>query len=161
MAYTEVVVVLLDEARAVPSLRRFTAGLGIITVTLLLLMTATPLASLWFTYVAALPAALVSLSSLGLWITLPMPGLTVLQSWYQGILMYGKRTSAITESVVIFLAVDALILIIGVFWGQISGLYVGLAGMVLGNLARTLWMWYRARPIMEIMQTGEGVGRWG
>jgi hypothetical protein len=161
MAYTEVVVVLLDEARAVPSLRRFTTGLGIITVTLLLLMTATPLASLWFTYVAALPAALVSLSSLGLWITLPMPGLTVLQSWYQGILMYGKRTSAITESVVIFLAVDALILIIGVFWGQISGLYVGLAGMVLGNLARTLWMWYRARPIMEIMQTGEGVGRWG
>jgi hypothetical protein len=116
---------------------------------LLLLMTATPLASLWFTLVAALPASLAALASWGLWLTLPMPALTVLQSWYQGLLMYGKKTSAITESVVIFILITSLILGLGVFWGQTSGLYIGLAAMVLGNLARTIWLWRRAKPTME------------
>jgi hypothetical protein len=150
-AYTEVVVVLLDEARALPGLRRFTAGLGVVTTCLLLLMTATPLASLWFASIAALPASLAALASWGLWLTLPMPALTVLQSWYQGLLMYGKKTSAITESVVIFLLVNGLSLGLGVFWGQTPGLYIGLAGMVLGNLARTVWMWHRAKPTMEAL----------
>jgi hypothetical protein len=148
-AYTEVVVVLLDEARALPGLRRFTAGLGVVTTCLLLLMTATPLASLWFTSVAALSASLAALASWGLWLTLPMPALTVLQSWYQGLLMYGKKTSAITESVVIFILITSLILSLGVFWGQTTGLYIGLAAMVLGNLARTVWLWRRAKPVME------------
>jgi hypothetical protein len=148
-AYTEVVVVLLDEAQALPGLRRFTTGLGVATTCLLLLMTATPLAHLWFAYVAALPAGLAALASWGLWLTLPMPALTVLQSWYQGLLMYGKKTSAITESVVIFILINSLILGLGVFWGQTTGLYIGLAGMVLGNLARTIWMWHRAKPTIE------------
>jgi hypothetical protein len=155
MAYTEVVVVLLDETQAFQKLSRFTAWLGIVTVNLLLVMAATPLAGLWFEYVAALPPALVPLASWGLWLTLPMPGLTVLQSWYQGILMHSKWTRSITESVVIFLAANAALLWAGVVWGQAGGIFVGMAAWVLGNLIRTAWLWYRVRPTMQAAQARE------
>ena len=152
MSYTEVVVVLLDAPYGLYKLRRFTALLGIVTISLLLLMIATPLARLWFAHVAALPLRLVPLALAGLLITLPMPGFTVLESWYQGILMYGKRTRGITESVVVFLAIDALILWLGVMWGQASGLYVGFIALVVGNLGRTVWLWYRARLPIQVVQ---------
>jgi len=155
MAFTEVVVVLLDEPRALANLRRFTAWVSIVTTNLLLIMTATPLAGLWFTYVAALPVNLIPLAGLGLWLNLPMPGFTVLQSWYQGILMHGRRTGGITESVVVFLISNSLILGLGVIWGQAAGLYIGLTALVVGNLIRTLWLWYRARPLMKAVQARE------
>jgi O-antigen/teichoic acid export membrane protein len=147
--------VLLDETQAFQKLSRFTAWLGIVTVNLLLVMAATPLAGLWFEYVAALPPALVPLASWGLWLTLPMPGLTVLQSWYQGILMHSKWTRSITESVVIFLAANAALLWAGVVWGQAGGIFVGMAAWVLGNLIRTAWLWYRVRPTMQAAQARE------
>lgn len=155
MAYTEVVVVLLDEPYAFHKLSRFTAWLGLVTVNLLLVVAATPLAALWFKDVAALPPALVSLANWGLWLTLPMPGLTVLQSWYQGILMYSKWTRSITESVVIFLVANAALLWLGVLWGQAAGLFIGMVAWTLANLIRTAWLWYRARPTMQAAKTRE------
>jgi hypothetical protein len=155
MAFTEVVVVLLDEPHALANLRRFTAWVSIVTTNLLLIMTATPLAALWFTYVAALPVNLIPLAGLGLWLNLPMPGFTVLQSWYQGILMHGRRTKGITESVVVFLISNSLILGLGVIWGQAAGLYIGLTALVVANLVRTLWLWHRARPLMKAVQASE------
>ena len=47
---------------------------------------------------------------------------------------------------VVYLATSALILIAGVAWGMVIGLYVGLAALVLSTLAQTAWLWYRSRP---------------
>ncbi len=147
IAFNEVVVALLDEPGARPVLQRFTWILIAGTSAALLLLAATPLSDLWFSVVSALPPDLAALAGIAIWIALPLPALNALQSWYQGQLLHGRRTRGISESVVIFLVVDAAILIAGVMWGGVIGLYVGLVAMVTSMAAQTAWLGVRARRI--------------
>jgi len=121
----------------------------------LLIVVATPLAPFWFGRVSALPPRLVTLSRRALWLALPMPGLTVLQSWYQGAIVHSRRTRGITESLAAFLLTNSAILWAGVLWGQVAGLYVGLAGLTAGSIAQTAWLWIRSRPAMRSVQQGD------
>ena len=75
---------------------------------------ATPLAGAYFTGFAALPSNLVGMAKVALWIALPMPALAVLQSWFQGAILSARRTRAVPESVVIFLATALVALGLGV-----------------------------------------------
>jgi len=122
MAYNEVVIALLDEPCAARNLRRFTALLTALTTSLLLIIAATPLATFWFGRVSALNPRLVTLACMGLWVALPLPGLNVLQSWYQGAIVHSRRTRGITEAVVIYLFVSGTILWAGAAWGRMTGL---------------------------------------
>jgi hypothetical protein len=156
IAFNEVVVALLDEPAARRALRRFTVLLALSATAVLTLIAATPLSRLWFERVSALEPGLADMARLGLWVALPMPALSALQSWYQGALLHSRRTRGITESVGVFLAATAAVLLAGVAWGRITGLYVGLAGMVIGSLAQTVWLWRRARPVLR-EETGGAV----
>jgi len=149
VAYNETVIALLDEAGAVSSLRRFAAYLSLVTTLLLLFVTATPLAMFWLAGVSALGPELAALAHLGLWLALPMPGLSVLQSWYQGALVHSRRTRGITEAVAIFLLLCSGTLGIGVVWGQVPGLYVGLTAFTVATLLQTGWLWFRSRPALR------------
>lgn len=149
MAYTETVVVLLDEPQATPVLHRFTIRLGGLTALLLLIMAATPLASLWFAQVAALPAALAAPAQAVLLFSVALPGLTVIQSWHQGILMNERRTRGITEAMLLSLLSHVGVLVVGVLWGGLPGLYVGMAALLAGNLARSGWLWVRTRASLR------------
>lgn len=149
MAYTEAVVVLLDEPNATQRLHQFTVRLAAITSGLLLLMVATPLADLWFDKIAALPPGLVTPARQALWLAILLPALTVIQSWHQGALMNERRTSGITEAMFLALIGHVAILVMGVVWGGVSGLYVGVAALIAGNLARSAWLWYRTRQTMR------------
>jgi hypothetical protein len=147
IAYTEVVVALLDEPRAMVQLRRFAVALTALTTGVMLIMVATPLATFWFQRVSALALRLATLAQWGLWIALPLPGLTVLQSWYQGIIVHSSRTRGVTEAMVIFLLVSCATLWAGVVWARVSGLYVGLTAFSTGVLLQTAWLWQRSRPV--------------
>jgi len=151
-AYNEVVIALLNEPRAVGNLRRFMAFLTALTTLLLLIIAATPLATFWFERVSALSPRLVTLACQGLWIALPIPGLSVLQSWYQGMIVHSRRTRGITEAMAILLLTCSVILWMGVVWGRTIGLYVGLIAFVAGSLTQTIWLWYRSRPAMRAIQ---------
>jgi hypothetical protein len=157
-AYNEVVIALLDEPGAAHNLRRFTAALAALTTVLLLVIAATPLATLWFGQVSALSSRLVTLACQGLWVALPMPGLSVLLSWYQGAIVHSRRTRGVTEAVGIFLLTSSAILWAGVAWGEVTGLLVGLAAFTAGSLAQTMWLWQRSRPAMHTLQTGDASG---
>ncbi len=152
IAYNEAVIALLDESHAVQGLRRFTAMLVALMTLLLFLMLLTPLASLWFGQVAALTPSLVALAQQGLWLGLLLPGLRILQSWYQGAITYSRHTRGVTESVAVFLLVCGAILGVGVAWGQLPGLYVGLAAVTAGLLLQTGWLWWRSRQVMQAVQ---------
>ena len=145
IAFNEVVVALLDEPHARPVLQRFTWILMAATTTILLLLAATPLSTWWFGTVSALPPDLLALAVTALWLALPMPALSALQSWFQGRLLHSRRTRGITESVVVFLVISITILVAGVRSGAIVGLYVGIAAMVLSTAAQTVLLWLRAR----------------
>ena len=154
MAYTETVVVLLDEPGATPALHRFTLRLGGITTGLLLLMAITPLSALWFDQVAALPANLAQPAQWALLLSVLLPGLTVIQSWHQGILMNERHTRGITEAMFFSLLSHVTVLVIGVWWGGLPGLYIGIFAVMAGNLARSGWLWYRTRPSMSNRRLG-------
>ena len=149
VAFNEVVVALLDEHGSTRNLRRFTFGLAGITTLVLVLIAATPLSRLWFVVVSALPPDLARMSQIGVWIALPMPALSVLQSWFQGAILHSKVTHGITEAVVIFLASSAVWLGAGIAWGAVSGLYVALGSFVISMLLQTAWLWYRSRQVLH------------
>lgn len=150
VAFNEVVVALLDEPGARAALRRFTVILITVTSAVLLLLAATPLSGWWFRGVSALPPDLAALAAVALWVALPMPALSTLQSWFQGRLLHSRRTRGISESVVVFLMVSAAVLISGVLWGRTTGLYVGIVGMVLSFAAQTGWLWWRASQASDV-----------
>lgn len=153
MAYTEVVISLLGEKGSVAALRRFTFGLALAVTALLLLMVSTPLARLWFLHVAGLPEPLAQLAQNALWLGLALPGLRVMQSWYQGAIMYGERTHGIMESVLLFLTTAVAILFAGALWAGVAGLYVGMAAFISSFAVQAGWLWLRSRPVLALAHT--------
>ncbi len=149
LALNEVVVALIDQPGSSQNLRKFTRVLSISITTLHFFLAVTPLAYLWFAYVSGLPPALVELARIGFWFGLPMGGLSVLQSWYQGTILYSRITKGIPESMAIFLITVLVILGAGVTSQQFTGLYVGLFGFSVANLSQTIWLWIRSRKIMK------------
>jgi len=155
MAYNEVVVTLLDRPASLESLRRFTIWLALISSLCLMLMAATPLSTFWFEQFSGLSRELTRLARVGLWVALPLPALAVLQSWFQGAILHGRRTRGITEAVVIYLVSIGLLFWLGVLWSGLPGLYVGLGGMGLSMLVQTAWLWQRSQPVMQSVLTRE------
>jgi hypothetical protein len=152
ISYNEAVIALLDEPHAVKALRHFTSLLVLITTVLLFVMTATPLSAFWFGQVAGLSPSLVVLAQQALWLGLLLPGIRILQNWYQGAITYNRHTRGIIEAVVVFLIVGTGILWAGTVWNQIAGIFVGLAAIVVGSVMQTIWLWQRAQPALQAVQ---------
>ncbi len=151
IAYNEVTVALIDREGAYPKMRRFTLWMAVVTTIAHLLIAATPLAWLYFSRLSALPADLAQMASLGFWIALPIPALTVLQSWFQGSILAGKRTRGVPESVVVFFVTVLAVLAAGVAWGSTQGLFVNMTGFVLANAAQMAWLAVRGRPVLKAL----------
>jgi O-antigen/teichoic acid export membrane protein len=79
---------------------------------------------------------------------IPMAALAVFQSWFQGAILYGRRTRAIPESTAIFVAVFAVIAAIGIARANWVGIYVGIWGFVIATLLQTAWLWLRSRKAL-------------
>ena len=153
IALNEVVVTFLEEPGAAATLRRFTLTLVALTTGLLFLMAATPLSTLWFEQVSALSPSLATLAHNALWLALPMPAMSALQSWFQGAILHSRRTRGITESVVVYLVTVGGILIAGVVWGQATGLYVGMLAFASGMTLQTIWLFVRSRAAIRTVHT--------
>ena len=158
MAYSEVVIALLDEIRSSQALRRFMTFLTIAVSVMLVVVAATPLSMIWFERITGLRTELALFSRRGLWVALLMPGINVLQSWYQGVLVHSRRTRGVTEAVAIYLVVSSAVLLGGVVWHRVPGLYVALGAISLGRLIQTVWLWHRSRPAMERVDRRDETG---
>ncbi|MBN2147278.1 MAG: hypothetical protein JW726_07810 [Anaerolineales bacterium] len=149
IAYNEVVVALLDEPHSAANLWRFAQRLGSGATFFQFLVAVTPLASLWFISVSGLQPDLAQMARVGVWITLPMPLLATLQSWYQGVILQSRHTRVITEAVVVYMVTNVSTLIAGVAWGKTTGLYIGLASFVFSTAVQTIWLWLRSRTTVK------------
>ncbi len=155
-AFNEVVVAQLDRPRPIPALRRFALVLGTVASTVLLVAAATPLGGAWFTRVSALPADLAGLAARALWIMVPLPALSVAQSYWQGAIVHSRRTRGVTESVAVLLAATIAALAAGVAWGGPAGAYFAAAGLTAGNAAQTAWLAWRGRPEIARIERRDG-----
>lgn len=145
VAYKEVVVAILDRPAPLPALRRFTAALALGVGAATLLVAVTPIGTFWFGRISGLDDELAALAHVGLWFGVLFPILGVLQNRYVGELVHRRRTRGVTESVVLFGFVCAVLLVAGVLWGGAPGLYVGLGAFSVGSIAQLAWVRHRCR----------------
>ena len=149
LAYTEVVISLLERRGAVRVLRRVT-WIAVAAFTLfLVLIAATPASRAWFGTVAGLPPELVDLAVIGMWFGVMVPGLRLITNWYQGVIIHNERNRGILESVLVFFIAGAVVLVAGVVWSGVTGLYVGMVGMTVAMAAQAAWLAYRAAPLLR------------
>ncbi len=149
VALNEVVVAGLDQPGSSANLYRFAIRLAAATSLVLVVIAATPLSNFWFEQVSALNPHLASLARNAIWLAIPLPALSVFQSWFQGNILHDRRTRGITEAVVLYLITSAAVLAGGVIFGRATGLYVGMMSLVAGTLVQTGWLWWRSRPAIE------------
>ncbi len=144
-AYNEVVIAHLDRPRSSLALARFARRLAVLTSLGLVVITATPLAQVWFGSISGLDASLSGLARSGLWIVVLLPALAATQSYLQGVIMHSRKTRSVTEAVFVYFAASVVVLGAGIAWGGTNGAYVALASMAVGELLRTLWFFWRSR----------------
>ncbi len=151
VAFNEVVVALVDEPLSTKALRRFTTILSSATTAIILIIAMTPLARIWLQDISGLSPELALLARNGLWIGFLLPGLNTLQSWFQGVLLNSGKTRGISEAVAIFLFVTGAVLVFGVVWGEMTGLYIGLLAFSAGMFFQTIWLYVRSRAPMHTL----------
>ena len=139
-----------------PVLRRFSLTLAAVTTAVMLLMAMTPLGTLWFERVSALPPELGALARAGLWLALPWPALSVYQSWYQSAIVHSHRTRAVTESVALALVASGLLLGAGIAWARGPGLPIAVGALVLGNAVQVGWLAVQGRPVLRRIEGKRG-----
>ncbi|MCP3915120.1 MAG: hypothetical protein GY711_06165, partial [bacterium] len=153
-AYNEVVVTLIDEPGSVPALRRFHRVLAVTTVLILVMLSVTPLAALWFERVSGLAPELAELSRVAVGFAILMPGYQVLQSWYQGALVKSGYTRPVTIAVALYCIVSVSLLSLGTVWQPMPGLHYAMLAFVVAGITQTAWLAVSARgAIAEFART--------
>lgn len=146
-AYNEVVVALMDEPAAEPTLRRFTVLLAAGTFAVGVAFAATPLATLWFETFSGLPPALADLARNAFWVGLVWAPLDVTRNALQGRLVYARRTRVISTSVGLFLVVASTLLALGVVLQPAQGLVVAMGAFVVAQAAQVAWLAVQVRRL--------------
>jgi len=144
-AMQEVVVALYDRPHFLAPLKQFVGLVSLCTSGTLLLIAATPLSTIWFEWVAALTPELSALASTALWFVVIFPAFSAWESFFQGELVHRGLTTCITQSVCLYLAGSSILLFVGVQYGRVTGLYVGLAAMGIGLAIQMWWLWTHSR----------------
>ncbi|MEE2907288.1 MAG: hypothetical protein VX527_05580 [Planctomycetota bacterium] len=149
IAYNEVVIRLSPRNRSTPGLRQFAWIMGLVFTTLLLIVALTPLAMIWFQDIVGLDEDLAQLGVSTLWLAAPVPLLSYLHSFYQGILVNAHRTRPITEAVIAYLLITFVGLGLGVLHGGWIGLEVALVTYTLANFVQAIWLFLRTRDLFR------------
>ncbi|HLU82069.1 MAG TPA: hypothetical protein VKZ43_01595 [Trueperaceae bacterium] len=155
-ALNEVVVALLDRPAAFVALRRFALLLTAAITAAVALIAFTPLSRLWFGIVSGLGDDLMRLATVGFAFALLWPGLDVLRNLLQGVIVHGRRTRIVTESMVVFLVVSAALLAIGTSWRAFPALPYAMTAFVAGTAAQVGWLWWRSRGLVARWVEGHG-----
>jgi hypothetical protein len=144
-AFNEVVVALVEEKHSTGLLRRFGWILAAASTSVLLLLMIPAVGKAVFAGLLGLADPLPHIVSVGLYLLLPLPALSVAQSYLQGVILHSRLTRAISESVALFLVFAAVLLIVGAMWGPVTGIYYALVSFTIGEFLRTFWLWVRSR----------------
>ncbi|NNM26935.1 MAG: hypothetical protein HKO59_13285 [Phycisphaerales bacterium] len=149
VAYNEVVVRHCEVPGGSAVLGRTAWCCGAAASLVLALFAATPLAEWWFAGLSGLDAELTTLGRRALWFGVPLPLLSFLHSYYQGLLVTAHRTRGITEAVAVFLIVTAIGLWIGVATEALPGAAAALAAMSAGSAAQAGWLRWRCGALVR------------
>ena len=150
VAYNEVVIGYCTRPDSRRALRRFAWGAGLCVSGVLGILSLPGCSGFWFGEIIGLHPKLVELGQQNIWIALPIPLMTFLQSYYQGVIVNAHKTRYITESVGVYAIMTFAIILIGIWSQPPHGITVVMIATTLGNLSQTGWLWMRcARHKLE------------
>lgn len=145
ISFNEVVVRHAGDPGAERMLRRFAWIAGGVLVAIVLVIAVTPIGRWWFGVVNELGSESAAVAIAALPWAAPLPLLSFLHSYWQGLLVNDRRTRPITESVVVSLATTTLVIAAGVAWSPMSGAASVTLALVLGSAAQAAWLAFRRR----------------
>ena len=149
IAFTEVVVALLDKPDGPRQLRRFVIWLSLgLSVPLLVLCT-TPLIDLWFINVIGQRQELADIGKSCLFFALLMPAVTTWGCYFEGKLIHAKHNRPVTEAVVFFTISIFVFLWVIVIWQAMDGLEAAVCAMSIGGFLQMAWLWWRCLDLAE------------
>jgi len=147
LAFNEVVVSLAGRPGGKTQLSRFARILAISTMGILAAIAFTPLGQLWFKNVSGLSPTLTHLSSVTIMFAILMPGYSVYQSWYGGLLIYHHKTKGISQAVMVYVCMAVIGLWLGSTVATVPGIYWTINVFVFSGLCQTFFLRYRYKGI--------------
>jgi hypothetical protein len=161
LSYQEVVIALSGRRfeHAAP-VRRFALALAVAVTGGYAVITATPLAVVWFGGVSGLTPELIAFAIVAALIIIPLPALTVLQSWQRGVLVNARRTAPATWATALEIGVVATLFpLLTARFGWTGVVSSGVA-FVIGRLAAVVFLVRpTARAMDAVRRAARGVQR--
>ncbi|NIM94303.1 MAG: hypothetical protein GTO18_11425 [Anaerolineales bacterium] len=81
-----------------------------------------------------------------------MPAISVFISLLQGVVIHSRKTRGVTESVVVFLLVAGAILVMGIYFATMPGVYVGWIAFSAGFICQALYLWIRGQGAIKVLR---------
>lgn len=147
IAFNEVVIRHAPDPGSLAPLRRFAFLAGVLFSLATILFATSPGAQLWYLSIEGLSPELLDLAQRATWAIVPLPILTFMASYWQGLLVDQRRTRAVSEGVGIGLGVTSVVLVVLASTDWTTGAVGASLALTLGAAAQCGWLWHRARPI--------------
>lgn len=140
MAFNEVTVSLAGMEGGARRLQRFGWMIGAVFSLGLLLLAVTPLSHLLFEDLIHLSEPVATIATSAILLAVPLPILTFIMSFRQGLLVHRNQTRGITEAVVLSVIALSGVLWIGTQLNTFHGASVAIVAMVAGAAVQVLWL---------------------
>lgn len=154
MAFNEVVIRHAGDPGGRRALRRFMLIAGTIMSGIVALIAATPLGEAWYIGLERIPENGMNLARIATWLLIPMPFLTFLISYWQGLLVDVHETRPISEGVAIGLTTIAIVLVAFVWIGTLGGAVAATLALTLASIFQAAWLAWRWRTIRKRAEAG-------
>ena len=154
VAYNEAVVALLEEPRSFLILRKFALITSLTITALVSIFILTPLSQFWFASISNLSTVNVTIARLALALGLPLTFLSMMISFYQGIIVHFEKTRPVAEAVFVFLISMLLVLLAGVLTYAFKGVFVATAAFSLAHLMQAAWLMLRSKKQRQELAVG-------
>ncbi|MBK7895232.1 MAG: hypothetical protein IPJ90_10210 [Anaerolineaceae bacterium] len=149
LALPEAVIALTKGAHTFQPIRRFSLTLAAIVATAVTLFTFSPLAHFYLFNVQDMTSEVGTLAQSSLIYFLFFPALTVLGMWLRGLLINGRKTTAVNVAMIVNMAVTVLVLGTGLV-NQWPGLPTAAAALTLAVMAEIVYLGWRAQRFWPI-----------
>jgi hypothetical protein len=146
MAFNEVTVTLAGRPGGTQRLQRFGWVIGALFSLGLLVLAATPASHLLFQDAINLSAPITAIAVSSILLAIPLPILTFIMSFRQGLLVHRQETRGITEAVILSVITLGTVLWIGTQLNTIDGARCAIIAMVAGATVQVIWLRFRSGP---------------
>jgi len=146
LSYQEVGIAMIgDDKKGYEPLKRFAIKLALINVTILALISFTPLADTWFITISGLSDLLASIAILPTQILVVIPALTVLISFQRAIQVAYNKTSPISTATAMEVVVIVVLLFSLIYFFDMIGVTATSIALVLGRLTSNTYLHFENR----------------